>query len=76
MRTQVQSLAELSGLRIWRGSGCGRQRQLSLEPETMGWLGCGTATQALISPQAKEPPYAKGGAQKKKKKKKEPNYYP
>ena len=59
MRTQVQSLALLSGLRIWLCHELWYRLQM--------WLGCGVAvavavarpaTTALIQPLAWEPPYA------------------
>ena len=72
MRTWVQSLASLSGLRIWHCRELWYRLQM--------WLRSGVAVAlatALIRPLAWEPPYAVGAAQeiakrqKKKKKKKE-----
>ena len=54
MKTQVQSLALLSGLRIWRGYGCWHR----------------PAATALIHLLAWEPPYAVGVALKRQKIKK------
>ena len=58
MRTQVRSLALLSGLRIPRCCGCGVGRRLQL----------------LIQPQAWELPYAATAALKRPKRRKEKNY--
>ena len=72
MRLWVQSLASLSGLRIWH---C-RERELwcRLQPQlrthiavAVAWAG-GAA--ALIRPLAWEPPYTVGAALKRTKKKK------
>ena len=68
VRLQVQSLASLSGLRIWHclscGVGCRHGSDLVLL-----WLCCRLAAVALIQPLAWELPYV---ALKDKKKKKKP----
>ena len=68
---QVQSLALLSGLRIWHCHElwCRSQTRLS-DPELL-WLWCRPAAIASIWPLAWEPPYAAGAAIKDKKKEKE-----
>ena len=60
MRTQVQSLASLGGLRIWHCH--------TLGPELL-WLWYRPAATVLIQPLAWELPYAMGAALKKTKKK-------
>ena len=65
MRTQVQPLASLSGLGIWR---C-RELWCSLDLALLWlWLWRRPAAAVLIGPQAWEPPYAAGAALKSKKK--------
>ena len=61
MRTQVRSLALLSGLRIWccRGPWCRSQTQLRSD---VVWLWCRPEITALIWPLAWGPPYATGVA--------------
>ena len=64
MRTRVQSLASLSGLRIW----CCRERgvgyKCGLDPQL---LGCRPAAAAPIQPLAWEPLYVVGAALKRQK---------
>ena len=66
MKLWVQSLASLSGLRIWHCHElwCGSQMWLS-DPALL-WLWCRLAAVALIRPLAWEPPYATGVALKSK----------
>ena len=59
IRMRVQSLASLSGIRIW----C----RCSLDSKLL-WLCCRPAAAAPIRPLGREPPYAVGVALKKKKK--------
>ena len=66
MRTQVESLASLSGLRIWLcpelwyiGHRCGSDLMLL-------WLWHRLAAVSLLGPLAWEPPYAMGVALKNK----------
>ena len=61
MRMLVQSLASLSGLRIWHCHELWCRLQMQ--------LGSCTAAIALIRPLDWEPPYAKGAGLKKEKKK-------
>ena len=69
MRTQVRSLASLSGLRIRRcGELCCRL-QMRLDPVLL-WLWCRPAATAPIGPLAWEPLYALSEALKSQKKKK------
>ena len=63
MRMQVQSLASLSGLRIWR---C--REQHSSDPALL-WLRCKPAAAALIQPLVWKLPYAAGVTLKRPKKK-------
>ena len=65
---RVQSLASLSGLRIWCGRElwCRSQTQLG---SCAAWLWCRPAAVAPIGPLAWEPPYASGMALKSKEKK-------
>ena len=69
MRLWVQSLASLSGLRIWccRELWCRLQTWLNL---VLLWLWCRPAGPAPIRPLAREPPYAAGVALKKDKRQK------
>ena len=69
MRSQVQSPASLSGLRIGIAVSCGVGCRRSSEPELL-WLWCKLAAVALIRPLAWESPYAAGAALKSNKKKK------
>ena len=66
MTLRVQSLASLSGLRIWRCCElwCGRRQ--GSDP-TLLWLWSRPAAVALIQPLAWEPPYAAGAALKRQK---------
>ena len=66
MRTQVRSLALLSGLRIWHCV----DRKLGLDLALL-WLWRSPAATAPVGPLAWEPPYAARAALKKKKKKKQ-----
>ena len=68
MRMQVQSLASLSGLRIWLCCGLWLQPQLDL---AMVWLWCRPVATAPIQPLAWESPYVMGAALKRQRKKKE-----
>ena len=61
MKMWVQSLASLSGLKIWR-------RKCGSDPGLL-WLWCRLAATAPIQPLAWELPIAMGAAKKKKKKK-------
>ena len=75
MRTQVQSLASLSGLGSGIAVSCGVGHGHSLY-FTLLWLWRRLVATAPIGPLAWEPPYAAGAAQrnsKDKKKKKEYN---
>ena len=65
MKTQVQSLVLLNGLRIWH---C-HELWCSSDPVLL-WLCCRPAATAPIWPLAWGPPYAANGALKSKKKKK------
>ena len=56
---QVQSLASLSGLRIW--CCCELDHRHGSDP-TLLWLWCRPAATALIQPLAWELPYAAGAA--------------
>ena len=72
MRTQVQSLGLLSGLRIWCCHSCGGCHRCGSDPALL-WLWCRLAATNLIPSLAWEAPYAAGAAlrrQKEKKKKK------
>ena len=75
MRTKVQSLVSLSGLR--KGANvavnCGVDRRRGSDP-TLLWLWLRPAAVALIRPLAWESPYAGGVALKIKKKKKRKVY--
>ena len=64
MRMQVQSLALLSGLRIWHVGGAGRRCSLDL---VVLWLWCRLAAVAPTGLLAWEPPYAAGAALKRTK---------
>ena len=64
MRWWVQSLASLSGLRIWHSVSCGVGRRHGSDL-TLLWLWYGPVAAALIKPLAWEPPYAAGMALKK-----------
>ena len=64
MRTWVQSLASLSGLRVQRYCGCGVGRRNGLDLGLL-WLGCRLAAAALIGLLAWEPPHAKGAPLKR-----------
>jgi len=64
MRTWVQSLVLLRGLRIWR---CGIDHRQGSDPDLL-WLWCRPEATALIGPLAWEPPYAMGAALKRDKK--------
>ena len=68
MRTQVRSLASLTGLRIGVAMSCGAGCRLGSDPALL-WLWC---RQGAIAPiwLAWEPPYALGAALKRQKKKK------
>ena len=68
MRTQVQSLAWLSGLRIWHccGVGCRHGSDLALL-----WLWRRPVATAAILHPAWEPPYATGVALKRQEKNKQ-----
>ena len=57
MRTQVQFLASLSGLRISVAMRCGVGGRCGSDPPLL-WLWCRPAATALIQPLAWEPPYA------------------
>ena len=69
MRTQIQSLASISGLRIHIAMSCGVGCRCGLDP-TLLWLWCRPAATALIRPLAWEPPYAMGAALEKDKRQK------
>ena len=70
MRTQVQSLASLSGLRIWRCCELWFRLQIRLRSNLMLlWLW--PAATFLIPPLAWEPPHVVGVALKRQKNKKE-----
>ena len=66
IRTQVQSLALLSGLRIQHCHELWCRSQKRLSPELL-WLWCRPAAVAPIRPLAWEPPYAAGMALKRQK---------
>ena len=68
MRTWVQSLALLSGLRIQHCHSCGVSCRHSLDPVLL-WLWSRPAATALIPLLAWEIPYAAGAALKKRQKK-------
>ena len=74
MRLRVQSLALLSGLRVFTAVSCGVGCRCGSEP-TLLWLWCRPTATAQILPLAWEPPYAVDAALKKtkrwKRKKKE-----
>ena len=57
MRLQIQSLASLSGLRIWHCHDLWCRSQMWLGSGVV-WLWRGLAAAALIEPLAWEPPYA------------------
>ena len=71
LRMQVQSLASLSGLRIWH---CRKRRSVGCrcgsDPAVLLWLWCREAAAAPIQPPAWELPYASGEALKRAKTKK------
>ena len=69
MRLQVQSLAFLSGLRIWRCCELWCRSQTRLDPMLL-WLWRRPAATPQIRPLAWEPPYAMGAALEKTKKEK------
>ena len=69
MRTQVQSLALLSGLRIWHYHELWYRSQMRLGLALL-WLWHRPAATAPIRLLAWEPSYASGGALKRQKKKK------
>ena len=75
MRTRVQPLASLSGLRIRHCLSCGVGHRCGLYPALL-WLWCRQDVIALIGPLAWEPPYAASVAlkrpQKEQRKKKNP----
>ena len=72
MRTQVQSLALLNGLRISVAVSCGIGHSWSWDPVLLWlWLWCRPVTTALIRPLAWELPCAVGSALKRQKRKKE-----
>lgn len=73
MRTQVQSLALLSGLRIRIAESCGVGCRLSLDPVLL-WLWHRPVAIALIQPLAWEPPYVEGVALKRQKQNKTKPY--
>ena len=69
----VQSLAWLSGLRIWHCVSCGVGRRYSSDPSLLWlwlWLCLWLAAPAPIRPPAWEPPYATSAALKRPKTKK------
>ena len=71
MRTQVQSLALLSRLRIGIAMSCGVSRRCSLDPMLLWlwlWLWCRLAAGSPNRPLAWELPYAEGLALKRQKK--------
>ena len=68
MRTQVQSLASLSGLRIWHCCGCGVGCRRGSDPALL-WLWCRLAAVALIPSLGWELPCAAGATLKKAKEK-------
>ena len=70
MRTRVQSLASLGGLRIGVAVSCGVGHRLSSDPRLL-WLWRRPVATAPVQPLAWEPPYAVGVALKDNKKKKE-----
>ena len=75
MRTQVQSLDSLSGLRIQRCTlSCGAGCRCSLDLALL-WLWCRLVATALTRPLAWEPPYAAGAALKRQKTKKKKNFH-
>ena len=65
MKFWVQSLALLSGLRIWCCPELGVGHRRGSDPALL-WLWCGLAVVAPIRPLAWEPPYAVGVALKSK----------
>ena len=67
MRMRVQSLASISGLRIWHCCSCGVGCRCSLDPVLL-WLWRRPVATAPIGPLAWEPPYASGAAQENGKK--------
>ena len=64
MKLQVQSLALLSGLRVWHCRSCGVGHRCGLDLALL-WLWCRPAATALIRPLAWQPPYAAGAALKR-----------
>ena len=70
MRTQVQSLASLSGLMIWCCQELWCRSQMWQLDLVLLWLCCRPAAVALIWPLTWEPPYVLGVALKRPKKKK------
>ena len=62
MRFRVQSLALLSGLRIWRCCELWCRLQMRSDPALL-WLWCRLVATAPIIPLAWESPYAAGAAQ-------------
>ena len=66
MRLRVQSLAPLSGLRIWRSVNCGVDHRNGSDLAWL-WLWHRSAAVALIRPLAWEAPHAPGEALKSKK---------
>ena len=69
MRTWVQSLALLSGLRIWHCHELWYRSQVWLVSCVLLWLWCRLAALAPIGPLAWEPPYTAGVALKRQKEK-------
>ena len=68
MRSQVRSLASLSGLKLGFAMSCDVNRRRSLDL-TLWWLRRRPAAVAPIQPQAWESPYAAGAALKSEKEK-------
>ena len=68
MRIRVQSLALLSGFRIWRCGELWRRSQTCGSDPTLLWLWRRPAATAPIPPLAWEAPYTAGAAIKRKKK--------
>ena len=76
MRTQVRSLALLSGLRIQRCLvSCGVGRRCGSDPELL-CLRCRLTVVAPFQPLAWEPPYAVGAAQEMAKRQKKKEFLP
>ena len=69
MKLQVQSLALLSGLRVWHCRSCGVGHRCGLDLALL-WLWHKPAATALFRPLAWEPPFATGAALKGQKQKK------